>query len=164
VTPLRCLTLLPFSILGELFITFLEFLTLLFNISIIHAAFYDFGHIPVPNLDELQRVLQTVIGDLSQIVYLVAKVTEWIDIFKLLASWSNITKRNKFSYIFPDCGGTITLLAPFVFLIGDVIVWIILQKDLVLWFGVKIKLYKADRLGTFRRKVFEVYLDVLLIG
>ena len=95
VAPCRCLTLMPFSIVGELFISFLEFLTIIFNISIIHAAFFNFGHIKVPDLTELEAALAKVIGPaLSQIVYIVAKVTEWIDIFKLLASWSKCFKKN----------------------------------------------------------------------
>jgi hypothetical protein len=48
------------------------------------------------------------------------------------------------------------MVSPFIFLLGATGIWIILQKDLLLYLGVKLRMNDQDGKSTFRRKFWEI--------
>jgi uncharacterized membrane protein YdfJ with MMPL/SSD domain len=68
-------------------------------------------------------------------------VFEWINLAQSLASW--------------NCGGVLTMLTPFIFLLGAVGIWVILGKDLLLYLGVKLRVNGQQHTSAIRRRFWE---------
>jgi len=110
----------------------IEFLILMFNVAMIHSAFFEYPSIQpgMPKIEQVQEAFSNISGDLGNFVYVMSGFFKYLDFFFLLNSW--------------NCGGTLTMITPFVFLLGAVLTWIILEKDLLLYIAIKLKVHKAD--------------------
>jgi hypothetical protein len=121
-----------FVLIGNVMILFIEFLGLMFNITIIHSALQDIG-VTVPDAELLILSFDWA-GDLAQL----------IDLFKKLWSYMNLVQ------VFEsfNCGGTLTMASPLLFFVGASFVWVILQKDILLWLGIRLRLDSASSAKT----------------
>jgi len=126
-----------------------EFLILMFNVAIIHSAFFEYATFKVymPALAEIKAAFAKIVGDyLSNFIYVITGFFKYVNFFFLLDSW--------------NCGGTLTMIAPFVFLIGALVTWIILEKDLLLYVAIKLKVHRLNPKSKMSAVVNSMWMGV----
>jgi len=124
----------------------LDIFVLLFNIAMIWESLASFEVILVhiPTLPSLQLSLSVLLGPIiSKLVYIMEDVFSFLNILKSVgSSW--------------NCGGTLTLLTPFLFMIGAFIVWIVLQRDFILYLGIKYRVNARNMESSVKREFWEM--------
>lgn len=117
----------------------IELITMLFNVVLIHLTFKD---IAIPEIDAVLPDLSNIIAAFRNLYGFLAEFVDAIlTFFNNIIYWINILK----SLAGYNCGGTLTLLAPLLFLVGGVVIYLTLERDWLLWLGVRLRTKSTER-------------------
>ncbi len=144
---LRALFGIVFGFISQLLQLLFSAIMLMWSVTVILNSFSVWTYFPVIDITELHALFEAQLGIWSvKIMEFFEYVISYVDIVDGALNW--------------NCSGTLTLIAPLVFFAGATFVWLILQKDILFYFGVRLKTaFPIGRNSLVSKKMFLLISD-----